>query len=269
MLKLPGLIDPHVHVREPGATHKEDWDTATQAALAGGFTTILAMPNTSHPIFDRNTLDLGLRAAKLKARCDYAQYLGAGPQNTGWNTHPNLPQRAAGLKMYLDSTYGELRLDDLTLWMQHFANYPKNLPIVAHAEKQTMAAAILMAELYDRPLHIAHVSRKEEILLIKKAKERGIHVTCEVTPHHLFLTDTYSPPLVGGARGAGERKSAPASPLKQMWMPSGKISMSLIASPPTTPHIPLKKKMAKIRPPASPGWKPLCRFCSPRSKNPV
>jgi carbamoyl-phosphate synthase / aspartate carbamoyltransferase / dihydroorotase len=46
MIRLPGLIDPHVHVREPGQTHKEDWDTATQAALAGGVTMILAMPNT-------------------------------------------------------------------------------------------------------------------------------------------------------------------------------------------------------------------------------
>jgi carbamoyl-phosphate synthase/aspartate carbamoyltransferase/dihydroorotase len=81
MLKLPGLIDPHVHVREPGATHKEDWDTATQAALAGGITLILAMPNTQPPIFDENTLSLALQAAERKARCDYAQFLGAGPAN--------------------------------------------------------------------------------------------------------------------------------------------------------------------------------------------
>ena len=47
MLRLPGLIDPHVHMREPGAAHKEDWDSGTQAALAGGFTTLLAMPNTT------------------------------------------------------------------------------------------------------------------------------------------------------------------------------------------------------------------------------
>ena len=77
MLKLPGLIDPHVHVREPGATHKEDWDTATASALAGGFTTILAMLNTSPPIFDENTLALGLASAKSKARCDYAQFVAA------------------------------------------------------------------------------------------------------------------------------------------------------------------------------------------------
>ncbi len=195
MIKLPGLIDPHVHVREPGQTHKEDWNTATQAALAGGFTAILAMPNTNPPIFDRDTLNLGLGAAKLKARCDYAQFLGAGPQNASKVAH--LAKESAGLKMYLDSTFGELRLDDMTLWQSHFEHFPKNAPIVLHAESRTMAAGILFAQLYDRPVHIAHISLKEEIFLIKKAKERGIKVTCEVAPHHLFLTKSDIPAIVG------------------------------------------------------------------------
>jgi carbamoyl-phosphate synthase/aspartate carbamoyltransferase/dihydroorotase len=187
MLKLPGLIDPHVHLREPGATHKEDYDSGTSAALAGGITTVLAMPNTRPPIFDSETLDLALNAAKGKAHCDYGQFVGAGPENADWDE--TLPQRAAGLKMYLDSTFGELRLDDMTLWMPHFENWPKNMPIVAHSESRSMAAAILFAAIYDRPVHIAHISLKEEVLLIKAAKERGIKVTCEVCPHHLFLNN--------------------------------------------------------------------------------
>ena len=186
MIRLPGLIDPHVHLREPGATHKEDWDTGTAAALAGGFTAVLAMPNTQPPISDAATLELALNAAGSKARCDYAQYLGAGPDNAA--ALPTLASRAAGLKMYLDQTYGPLRLDDLSLWMEHFAAWPKEYPIVAHAESRTLAAVILMAALYDRPLHLAHVSLREEILLIRKAKEQGLKVTCEVGPHHLFLT---------------------------------------------------------------------------------
>lgn len=192
MIRLPGLIDPHVHVREPGQTHKEDWDTATSAALAGGVTIILAMPNTKPPIFDESTLDLALTAAKEKARCDYAQFVGAGPDNAvGDGTRRPLHEiasKAAGLKMYLDSTFGELRLDDMTLWMPHFQNFPKDYPIVLHSESRTMAAGILFAAIYDRPVHIAHISLKEEVLLIKAAKERGIKVTCEVCPHHLFLT---------------------------------------------------------------------------------
>jgi carbamoyl-phosphate synthase/aspartate carbamoyltransferase/dihydroorotase len=195
MIKLPGLIDPHVHLREPGATHKEDYDSGTCAALAGGITTVLAMPNTRPPIFDADTLDLALNAAKQKARCDYGQFLGAGPYNADWGEHMEASSQSAGLKMYLDSTFGELRLDDMTLWHPHFQNYPKNMPIVAHSESRSMAAAILFAAIYDRPVHIAHISLKEEVLLIKAAKERGIKVTCEVCPHHLFLTqDLFYPP---------------------------------------------------------------------------
>ncbi|WKZ46861.1 MAG: amidohydrolase family protein [Anaerolineales bacterium] len=209
MLKLPGLIDPHVHVREPGQTHKEDWDTVTQAALAGGVTMILAMPNTKPPIFDEATLNLALDAAKQKARCDYAQFLGAGPDNA--EIVAALADKSAGLKMYLDSTFGELRLDDMTLWTPHFQKFPKDMPIVLHSESRTMAAGILFAAIYDRPVHIAHVSLKEEILLIKSAKERGIQVTCEVCPHHLFLTSPS--PLTPLPQGEGNHAATPPSPL--------------------------------------------------------
>jgi dihydroorotase-like cyclic amidohydrolase len=187
IIKIPGLIDPHVHVREPGGTHKEDWDTCTSAALAGGFSTILAMPNTRPPITDRESLQTSLNAAKVKARCDYAQFLGAGPDN--FTELNQLGLKTAGLKMYMDQTYGPLRLDDMAIWMEHFKSWPKNLPIVAHAESRSMAAVILMAAIYNRPVHIAHISLREEILLIRAAKEKGIKVTCEVAPHHLFLTN--------------------------------------------------------------------------------
>ncbi len=193
MIRLPGLIDPHVHVREPGATHKEDWGTATAAALAGGFTVILAMPNTRPPVTDAETLALTLASAEQKAHCDYAQYLGAGPDNV--STAVVLAEQAAGLKMYLDQTYGPLRLDDMTLWMDHFEHWPRQAPIVAHAERRSMAAVILLAAMFDRPLHLAHVSLREEILLIRAAKERGLKVTCEVTPHHLFLSQEDIPSL--------------------------------------------------------------------------
>jgi carbamoyl-phosphate synthase / aspartate carbamoyltransferase / dihydroorotase len=202
MIKLPGLIDSHVHLREPGATHKEDWDSGTSAALAGGVTMVLAMPNTKPPIFDLPTLDLVQAAAHSKARCDYAQFLGAGPDNA--LIAASLASRSAGLKMYLDSTFGELRLDDMTLWQEHFKRWPKHLPIVAHSESRSMAAVILMAAIYDRPVHIAHISLKEEILLVKAAKERGIKVTCEVCPHHLFLSRDDIPGISQGHPGRGE-----------------------------------------------------------------
>ncbi len=208
MIRLPGLIDPHIHVREPGATHKEDWSSATAAALAGGFTMVLAMPNTSPPITDAPSLALAHAAAREKARCDYAQFLGAGAENltlTG-----ELASQAAGLKMYLDQTYGPLRLDDMTLWMEHIQRWPKDSPIVAHAEGRTLAAVILMAALYDRPIHLAHVSLAEEILLIREAKARGVKVTCEVAPHHLFLTEDDIPRLGNGRSEVRPRLARPA-----------------------------------------------------------
>ncbi len=70
MLELPGLIDPHVHLREPGGTHKEDFETGTIAALAGGFTAVLAMPNTQPPLIDSASLEMARSGARAKARCD-------------------------------------------------------------------------------------------------------------------------------------------------------------------------------------------------------
>lgn len=209
-LRLPGLIDVHVHMREPGAEHKEDWDSGTAAALAGGFTAVLAMPNTRPPVTDAVTLALALKAAQNKARCDYAQFLGAGPDNL--EETPALAGRVAGLKMYLDQTYGPLRLDEMSLWQAHFERWPASGvgPIVAHAEGRTLAAAILMAELCQRPLHLAHVSTRDEILLIRRAKERGLAVTCEVAPHHLFLTQEDLPRLGFGRSEVRPRLATPA-----------------------------------------------------------
>lgn len=214
-MKLPGLIDPHVHVREPGATHKEDWDTATAAALAGGFTAVLAMPNTQPPVTDQRSLDQALEAARRKARCDYAHFLGAGPENA--ETAAALARRSAGLKMYLDQTYGPLRLDEMDLWMAHFAAWPRDLPIVAHAEGRTLAALIMMAALFERPVHLAHVSLREEILVIRAAKEKGLPVTCEVAPHHLFLTREDIPALGSPGRGEVRPRLATAADCQALW----------------------------------------------------
>jgi carbamoyl-phosphate synthase/aspartate carbamoyltransferase/dihydroorotase len=255
MIKLPGLIDPHVHMRDPGGTHKEDWDTGTSAALAGGVTTVLAMPNTKPPIFDDASLDLALASAKEKARCDYAQFLGAGPDNVNWDDHAGLPRRGAGLKMYLDNTFGELRLDDITLWQKHFQNWPKDLPIVAHSESRSMAAVILMAALYDRPVHIAHISLKEEVLLIKAAKERGIKVTCEVCPHHLFLTRDDIPAISSGHPGRGEVRPRLASKedVDALW---NNLEVIDCFATDHAPHT-LAEKDGKDPPPGFPGLETL------------
>jgi carbamoyl-phosphate synthase/aspartate carbamoyltransferase/dihydroorotase len=214
MLRLPGLIDIHVHMREPGATHKEDWDSGSAAALAGGFTIILAMPNTNPPITDEETFQAALQLAQSKARCDFGQYLGANADNA--QKIVPLARQSAGLKMYLDQTYGPLRLEDMRQWMEHFERWPLDRPIVAHADGRSLAAVILIAQIFDRPVHLAHVSKAEEMMVIRKAKERGLKVTCEVTPHHLFLSEEDIPRLGAGRSEVRPRLNTPADQ-KCLW----------------------------------------------------
>uniref|UniRef100_A0AAQ5XMB2 Multifunctional protein CAD n=1 Tax=Amphiprion ocellaris TaxID=80972 RepID=A0AAQ5XMB2_AMPOC len=196
LVRLPGLIDVHVHLREPGATHKEDFSSGTAAALAGGVTLVCAMPNTAPSITDASTLSLVQKLAKAGCRCDYALYLGAASDNAA--VLPSIASQAAGLKMYLNDTYSTLKMDNVSLWMEHFEKWPKQMPIVAHAEKQTVAAILMVAQLYQRPVHICHVARKEEILIIRAAKQKGIQVTCEAAPHHLFLCEENVPDIGDG-----------------------------------------------------------------------
>lgn len=186
IVRLPGLIDVHVHLREPGATHKENFASGTAAALAGGFTLVCAMPNTKPPICGEEALSICQQAAKAGARCDYALFAGASHEN--WESVLSLVPSVVGLKMYLNETFGPLCMDVVSVWIKHFENWPKNMPLCCHAEGQTTAAVILLASLFKRPVHICHVAREEEILIIKAAKEQGYQVTCEVTPHHLFLS---------------------------------------------------------------------------------
>lgn len=186
-LQLPGLIDAHAHLRVPGAAHKEDFDSGTAAALAGGFTCVLDMPNNTPPITNAETLAAKQALARSHARCDYGIHLGAGDDNV--ETAHTLAPQVTGLKMYLDQTFGPLRLDDLDSLVKHMERWPADRPVLCHAEGRTVAACILVAQLTGRCAHICHVSRSDEIDLIRRAKEKGVNVTCEVTPHHLFLTD--------------------------------------------------------------------------------
>ncbi len=207
MIRLPGLVDVHTHLREPGAVHKEDFDSGTAAALAGGVTTVLAMPNTQPPLVDSGSFGLALEAAEAKARCDYGIFAGAALDNA--EKAARLAPQAAGLKLYLDATFGPLLLDDTQAWMAHLAHWPESVedrprPIVAHAEGQTLPAILYVAALYRRPVHIAHVARAEEILMIREAKARGFPVTCEVCPHHLFLAAEEARTVPGFRSAAGD-----------------------------------------------------------------
>jgi carbamoyl-phosphate synthase/aspartate carbamoyltransferase/dihydroorotase len=114
-------------------------------------------------------------------------FAGASPEQTAHL--PALGERAVALKIYLNDTFGPLRVEDVPTLRACFQTWPRQKMIAMHAEKQSVAVGIGLAAAYARPVHFCHVSRREEIELIADAKMRGLPVTCEVTPHHLFLTE--------------------------------------------------------------------------------
>lgn len=202
---LPGLIDAHVHLREPGGEHKEDFTSGTRAALAGGVTTVLGMPNTQPPLSDATLLAHALALASSKALCDYGLFLGATRENVA--SAPKV-RDAVGLKLYMGSSTGSLLVSDLTGQYSHFKAYPADRIIALHAEDESavqlfaklgqrrpplcaelaVQRAIALAADLKRAIHICHLSTARELELVMEAKKRGVRVTCEVTPHHLFLS---------------------------------------------------------------------------------
>jgi len=250
-MKLPGLIDIHVHLREPGQTHKEDFSSGTATALSGGITTVLAMPNTTPPLVDANSFETALKTAKRKAYCDYGIYIGANLQNA--QEIPPLAPDSAGLKMYLDVTYGPLLLDNTSAWLQHFENWPKNRPIVAHAEGVNIPALIFVANLYNRHVHICHVARSDEISMIRIAKEKGYPVTCEVGPHHLFLSTEDFDRISQSGMYIGRKEVRPrlASPEDQKSLWENMEFIDCFASD-HAPHL-LEEKDSDTPPPGFPG----------------
>jgi dihydroorotase len=172
----------------PGGEHKEDFASGTAAALAGGITTVLAMPNTSPPLTTPDALALAYERAAADTRCELGLFAGASPEDV--NHLPTLGEQTYALKIYLNDTFGKLRVEDLATLRACFQKWPRHKLIAMHAEKQSVAVGIGLAAAYGRSVHFCHISRRQEIELIADAKAAGLPVTCEVTPHHLFLDES-------------------------------------------------------------------------------
>lgn len=245
-LILPGLIDVHTHLRVPGGEHKEDFATGTAAALAGGVTMVLAMPNTNPPLTTPEALNLAIASALKDARCDVGIFAGASPQDVA--RLPDMAPRSAALKIYLNDTFGKLRVDDVPTMRACFQLWPREKLIAMHAEKQSVAVGLGLAATYGRAVHFCHISRREEIELIADAKASGLPVTCEVTPHHLFLSASDNPRL--GALGDMRPVLGMADDVAALWDHLGS-TIDCIA----TDHAPhtLLEKSADPPPPGVPG----------------
>ncbi len=227
MLLFPGLIDCHVHFREPGLEHKATMATEAQAASFGGVTTVCEMPNTSPPTVTIAALADKVRRAALIKNCDIRFFFGVTQAEhlhalrELWTGNAEELQRlkahCCGVKVFIDHSTGGQGID-LTIIDDVFKTCGElTIPLVAHCEDAQMNArllqanersdvavhsdlrppeseakaiafAIALAEKYQTPLHIAHLSTKPGIDLVRAAKKKGQKITCEVAPHHLFLS---------------------------------------------------------------------------------
>lgn len=184
MIRLPGLIDPHVHLRDPGQTNKEDFETGSKAAIAGGFTTILDMPNNAVPITTEALLDEKIEIAEKKIFCDTGFHFGSLGDN--FDEFKKVQDKVFGLKIYLNVTTGNFLVDE-NVFEKICQNWPVLKPILVHAEEDVLERVLKIAQENNQRIHICHISSEKELKIILKAKEKYSKITCGVTPHHLFL----------------------------------------------------------------------------------
>ncbi|MCP3676480.1 MAG: dihydroorotase [Deltaproteobacteria bacterium] len=216
MVVIPGLIDIHVHLREPGYEYKETIASGAMAAVAGGFTTIACMANTD-PVNDNGSVTRYILAKAGSANLVNLFPIGAATKGLGGEVLAEIGELSdAGCVAISDDG---LPVADGSLMRKVF-EYARtfNLPVITHCEEpaivgdgvmnegitstrlglrgipnaaeDTMVSRdISLAELTGGRLHIAHISTRDAVEMVRRAKERGLRVTAEVTPHHLILTD--------------------------------------------------------------------------------
>jgi dihydroorotase-like cyclic amidohydrolase len=184
-IRLPGLIDIHVHLRDPGQTQKEDFTSGTSAALAGGFVTVVDMPNNAEPITTLERLKEKRRIAQSKTVSNIGFHYGSLGDNL--DTFEEAAKLSIGLKLYLNNTTGGYLLDVKHL-KEIYAAWPRDKVVLLHAEEDVIDIAIESMKDLSRPIHVCHMPSKVILEKIIAAKRAGYPVTCGVCPHHLFLT---------------------------------------------------------------------------------
>lgn len=220
---LPGAIDVHVHFRTPGFEYKEDWISGSLAALHGGITTVMDMPNTNPPTDSLQRLAEKRKLVLEDALVDFDLYMAATEGNLG---EIEKAQNLRAVKLYFGSTTGNILLNKPEKIRELFKlAKEKNFIVVAHAEDEgiikknesqfrqdshlkeskwpelhslvrseeaeakAIADLLKIQEEIGNKLHIAHISSRKGVKLIEKAKlgKFGKNITCEVTPNHLLL----------------------------------------------------------------------------------
>ena len=215
---LPGLIDGHVHFREPGMTHKEDFGTGSRSAVAGGITCVVDMPNTIPPVTHPEQVEEKKRLAEEKSLLDFA-LLGVVVQTNADQILPMARVGAVGYKIFFGETIGNLPFPDDGVCQDVFRNITESrLPLCIHAENrqimyhhlnrikeegktdpvnwestrpaiceaESVHHALFFAETFGTKMHVLHMSSKQAAGMVRDAKARGLRITAETGPHYLL-----------------------------------------------------------------------------------
>jgi len=213
---VPGLIDMHVHLREPGQEYKETIETGTRAAAAGGFTAVAAMPNTK-PVNDNQTVTVFILAKAAEAGLARVYPVGAISSGSNGEHLAEFGElRQAGAVAVTDDGLPVGNSQLMRRALEYAGNH--DLLVISHAEDLSLSQSgamndgplatrlglrgiphvaeeimvyrdLALAEFTGRPIHIAHVSTRESLALIRRAKEKGVAVTAETAPHYFTLTE--------------------------------------------------------------------------------
>ena len=213
---VPGLIDMHVHLREPGQEHKETVATGAASAVAGGFTAVACMPNTS-PVNDSATVTSLILAKAAAAGLARVYPIGAVSKGQKGELLADIAElKAAGCVAITDDGHPPATALLLRRALEYAGMF--GIPVVEHCEDPTLKGdgvahegyhasrlglrgipgaceslgverGVLLAELTGSAFHVAHMSARGSMRAVRKAKEAGVRVTCEVAPHHFTLTD--------------------------------------------------------------------------------
>ncbi len=213
---LPGLIDSHVHFRDPGLTYKEDFKTGSHAAANGGFTTVMDMPNTIPPTVTKKAFLEKIKIAGKKSIVDFALHAGVNDLD---QIRPIAKLKPASFKIFMDLVDNSFLMEvfeeisklsqkytisvhaedkNITNYCTEHEKSGSNLNPIIYAKARppisevvALSAAIALSRFYNQKIHICHVSTKNSIELIDIVKNKGDQITSEITPHHMFLDDSY------------------------------------------------------------------------------
>lgn len=201
---MPGFIDLHAHFRDPGFTYKEDIESGSKAAIKGGYTTVVLMANTNPSVSSRETYNYVLEKSKEINLIDIKQCITVTKDLKGETTE-HLDEIFEHEDIKVISEDGKGVMDSKLLIEAMNKAKDKGVVVISHAESHDLSKIdmrlaentmtwrdITLAKYTGAKLHMAHVSTKEAMKYIIDAKNEGVNVTCEVTPHHIALNSSIS-----------------------------------------------------------------------------